>query len=163
MKEDYPLLVKVTKNGRCLGPVTYELAHPKNPFSPGIRHLTSNIFIFEDPAYNRLLLTRRSKGISREGVLNVCIGGHARWLVKEKRAETPLETAVSELDEVFYKTQIPSSINLREVAHFPKDLRLNDLEFVYLFDGFHPGPFNLHPKECSEAFFVGLNEIVDDI
>jgi hypothetical protein len=163
MKETYPPVVKVTRNGLVLGPLLYELGHPNDPFSPSIRHLTSNVLVFEDSTYSSLLLTRRTKGISHAGVLNVSVGGHAIWLTEQGRAATPLETAVSELDEVFYKTQIPTSINLREVTHFPKDLRRNDLELVYLFDGVHRGPFNLHPQECSVAFFANLGDVINDV
>lgn len=163
MQEEYPPIVQVTDTGVVVGPVSYESAHPRDPNTPGIRHLTANVFVFEDNSYSRLLLTRRSGGIDRGGILNVCIGGNAIWLKNEQRAQTPPETAVNELEEIFYQTPIPESFGLRGLISFPKDLRINDPEYVHLFEGIYQGPFSLQPDEVSEAFFVNIEELLRDL
>lgn len=162
MEIDYPPIVQVTNTGEVIGPVKYEDAHPRDPNTQGIRHLTANILIFEDRSYDRLLLTRKGASIDRGGVLVSCVGGNAIWIRDENRTQTPTEAAISELEEVFYQMPIPSSFGLRQVTSFPKDLRVNDPEYVALFEGFSKGPFALHPVEVSEAFFKETNWILED-
>lgn len=163
---NYPPIVQVDDSGNVLGPVSYESAHPKDETTHGIRHLSSNVFIFEDISLRNILLTERSAKISRKGRLNVCIGGHAIWLEQLNRAQTPLEAALSELsEEVFYNASLPEELRktLHPITTFPKDLRPNDPEYVHLFQAVYRGPFSLNPDEVSSADFRGVESVVKDV
>jgi len=159
----YPSIVHVTDFGIEIGPIPYDLGHPKDINARGLRHSTSNTFIFEDYSQSKLLLTRRSERVSHGGVLNVTVGGHAKWLENENRAQTPLETALSELEEVFYQQPVPKELSLKPVSQFRKDIRPNDPEYVHLFEGIYKGLFSLQPDEVSEAFFEDLDLISREV
>lgn len=161
MEQKNESIVQVDEDGKIVGPVFFREAHPKE--GKGIRHVTSNVFLFEDKNFNRILLTKRSKNISRPGAFNVTIGGHVNWLTHEGRSEDPMKTALKELsEEVFYGLPLPN-VTLNHLAYFKKDTRPNDPEYIHLFSTVYPGPFNPDLHEVEELYFANLRDVQREI
>ncbi|MDP2925261.1 MAG: hypothetical protein Q8N99_02720 [Nanoarchaeota archaeon] len=163
---NYPPIVQVNEFGVAVSPVSYELAHPGDGKTPGIRHLTSSVFIFDDTSLSRILLTEKSYKISRINKLNVSIEGHAIWLKAENRGQTPLEAALSELsEEIFFNLSLPEEIRntITPVTSFSKDLRSNDLEYVHMFQGVYKGPFSLNPDKVYWSCFAEIDLVKNDV
>jgi isopentenyldiphosphate isomerase len=165
VETEYPPIVQVDDSGQVLGPIRYEEAHKKSPHQSGIRHATSSIFIFNNENQDRLLVTKRSHNISRPNMLNVCVGGHAIWLSNKFRAQTPKETAITELaGEIFYDMPVPDPFGrMSYVTGVRKDLRLNDPEYCHLFRYVHCGPFKANPEEVSDVFFEDTAKVREDV
>ncbi|MBR9703989.1 NUDIX domain-containing protein [Candidatus Pacearchaeota archaeon] len=164
MKKHFPPIVYVEDDGLTIGPISYEVAHAQtNDSNIGFRHLTANTFVFEDSKYERILLTKRSMGIHRQGVLNVCVGGHAIWSEELRRAQTPNETASAELNEELFHEVSPPQLSLEAVCSFKKNLKKEDPEYVHLFKTIHSGPFFPNPLEVSETFFARIDHIKRDV
>jgi len=164
MISQYPPIIEVDDYGNIVGPINYEDAHPQDQETGGVRHLTSNVLVFEDESCKRLLLTQRSKDISRSSTLNISVGGHGIWLNNEDRAQTPLETALMEMqEELFSGNSLPNGLKIDYVNSFRKDLRMNDLEYVHFYRTFFSGPFNPNAREVSRAFFEDIDFVLDDL
>ena len=152
------LIYRVNEEGKILGPIHYSVAHPKDKTQQGERHRTATAFIFDndDPSSQKLLIQKRA-GVAKSGVWDSSIGGHNKY------GQTTLETIKREASEELFNNQpLPEGFEFKEVAGFPKETRPNDREYVILYEGRYPGPFNPGP-EVSEVKFVKLDELRRDM
>lgn len=159
------IIVEIKDNGEIVGPIKYELAHPKDSSKKGKRHLTSNVFIFRDSSLTEIALTERTLNLASGGKISICIGGHNNWIDYLNRGETPFETVQREIqEEVFYNSILPKKLEkIVFVSSFLKDLRINDSELVTLYAGIYPGPFFPDDNEVKEIYFKNINSLQQDI
>jgi len=163
------LIVQVNEQGKVIGPIKYSQAHPKSKTKKGIRHMNSNILVFEDLFETKLLLQMRGKGTTRSRVWDCSAGGHSDWLFEpdekgQGQPEKSLVTAYRELgEELFYKKTIPETLKLIEICSFPIQTRPNNPEFIHLFKGYHNKPFFPNPEEVDDLSFKELIYILEDI
>ncbi len=160
-----PLIVQVDENGKAIGPVEYKIAHPKDETCEGIRHAVVSSLIFEDYSYKKVLLQKRGLIVATgKNKYDSSAGGHINWLVEENRADTPKNAVYKEINEELFSLKgIPKILKLEYLGAFHKRTRLNDPEFLHLFEGVYSGPFFQDNKEVSELRWEDMNFLLRDI
>lgn len=145
----------VDENDNVIGREPYEKVH-----SEGLRHRSVQIFVFQEPEWETLLVTQRA-GKQEVSALKLqhSAAGHV------KLGQSYLETALAELkEELFYDmTELPSGITLVEICRYKNDTRKTNRENTRLFSTNYSRQFSLDPQEVERVFWQSRHEIWEDM
>lgn len=149
------LLYRVNEKGEILGAVHYSMAHPKQREIQGVRHRSTNLFIFKTSDKRELLIHQRGGNVAKAGAWDSSCGGHNLY------GDTPLETIKKEAEEELFSGQLPKELEIRQTADFPSQTRPNDPNYVFLYQAIYPGPFN-PGEEVADLKFIDIDWLKKD-
>jgi len=164
-------IIQVGEVGNILGPIPYSEAHPADKNQPGIRHITVNGLIYKDKSKQEFLCQQRGKNVQAGKYnLDISFGGHVFWETYERNKRNLKNTVDSTVestvrDELFSGDNLPPELKLGLLWKGPKQTKPSDPEYVFLYEGIYPGPFN--PNRTSgqviNVRFRSVDEVLTDM
>ena len=139
----------VDEEDKVIGKADFEEIHKK-----GLRHRSVQIFVFDKPNLENLLIAQRSsKQETSKLKLHPSAGGHV------KLGQSYLRSAQEELkEELFYEyRELPTGVTLVEIARYKNDSRPTNKENTCLFFSIYSGPFSIDEAEIKRIYWENIN------
>lgn len=145
-------LVVVDDNDEIVGYKPYSVCHKE-----GLRHRSSNTFIFKDKSLKELVLFKRGPNVAAPNQLG-STGGHLN------KGQSYEECALKEVEEeAFHNLQFPK-LDLNELGKIKIDEDIpNNFEWAKIFYVIHEGQLNIDLYEGKEIKFYPVEFIKKDI